>query len=101
KRPTLYLLIGFICFLMLGLGPAANRNTPRKATLGAKRFNPGRPLKLNQTYGQLPLAFEPNRGQFDPQVQFLSRGSGYNLYLTSQEAVLSLHKPHPNNVRGR
>src|SRR5438045_158417 len=44
-------------------------------------------------YGQIPLSFEANRGQTDPAVQFLSRGSGYALFLTSHEAVLSLSKP--------
>jgi hypothetical protein len=45
-------------------------------------------------YGQLPLSFEINQGQTDPQVNFLSRGSGYTLSLTSSgEAVLSLQKP--------
>ena len=41
-------------------------------------------------YGQLPLQFEANQGQTDPQVQFLARGPGYTLFLTGQEAVLSL-----------
>ncbi len=44
-------------------------------------------------YGQIPLSFEANQGQTDPAVQFLSRGSGYALFLTSQEAVLGLSKP--------
>jgi hypothetical protein len=37
----------------------------------------------------VPLNFEPNRGQSDPQVKFLARGSGYGLYLTPAEAVLA------------
>ena len=37
------------------------------------------------TYGKLPLAFEANRGQSDAEVKFLSRGSGYTLFLTSSE----------------
>ena len=44
-------------------------------------------------YGKLPLSFEPNQGQTDPQVKFLSRGPGYSLFLTSTEAVLALRKP--------
>jgi hypothetical protein len=44
-------------------------------------------------YGQLPLSFEINQGQTDPQVNFLARGSGYTLFLTPTEAVLSLQKP--------
>src|SRR5262249_10583446 len=43
-------------------------------------------------YGQLPLSFEMNQGQTDPQVNFLARGSGYALFLTPGEAVLSLQK---------
>jgi hypothetical protein len=45
-----------------------------------------------QMYGRLPISFMANRGQIDPQVQFLARGSGYNLFLTSAEAVLTLNK---------
>ena len=47
---------------------------------------------LAQAYGKLPLRFEENRGQSDPQVKFLSRGAGYSLFLTEREAVLSLIK---------
>jgi uncharacterized repeat protein (TIGR01451 family) len=45
-----------------------------------------------ENYGKLPLSFEVNRGQADGQVKFLARGQGYTLFLTSQEAVLSLQK---------
>ncbi len=43
----------------------------------------------------LPLFFEPNQGQTAPQVKFLARGAGYGLFLTADEAVLSLHRPSP------
>jgi hypothetical protein len=38
----------------------------------------------------LPIRFEENRGQTDSRVQFLARGAGYSLFLTSTEAVLKL-----------
>ena len=38
-----------------------------------------------------PLAFEPNRGQSDGRVLFLSRNPGYSLFLTAQGAVLGLN----------
>ncbi len=41
-------------------------------------------------YGSLPLAFEANRGQADPQFDFLARGGGYALALTPAEATLAL-----------
>jgi hypothetical protein len=43
-------------------------------------------------YTQLPLRFEANQGQADPQVRFLARGSGYTLLLTPQAAVLRLQQ---------
>jgi hypothetical protein len=45
---------------------------------------------LGAGYGQLPIAFEPNQGQADAEVQFLAHGPGYGLFLTPTEAVLSL-----------
>jgi hypothetical protein len=53
--------------------------------------------KLIKTYGKLSLSFEENRGQTDPNVKFLSRGKGYNLFLTPTEAVLSLVQSKPQN----
>jgi hypothetical protein len=50
--------------------------------------------KLRESYGRLPLSFEPNVGQIGGQsngsVSFLSRGAGYNLFLTKEGAILSL-----------
>lgn len=46
------------------------------------------PISRAQAYGRLPLSFEPNRGQVDPQVKFLSHGSDHTLFLTATEAVL-------------
>jgi len=45
-----------------------------------------------ESYGKLPLSFEANQGQTDGRVKFLSRGSGYWLFLTGDEAVLALRK---------
>lgn len=47
---------------------------------------------IQATYGKLPLHFEANQGQTNGQVKFLSRGSGYSLFLTSTEAVLALRQ---------
>ncbi len=52
--------------------------------------------KVVDAYGKLPLSFEANQGQSDAQVKFLSRGSGYTLFLTSSEAVLLLQKGTPS-----
>src|SRR5216684_1928737 len=49
--------------------------------------------RILEAYGKLPMTFEANRGQTDRRVKFLSRGSGYSVFLTANEAVLALHKP--------
>ena len=46
--------------------------------------------RLRESYGRLPISFEANQGQTDGSVKFLSRGSGYSLFLTPTEAVLRL-----------
>src|SRR2546423_4967455 len=46
--------------------------------------------RVGAAYGRLPLSFEANRGQTDASVDFLARGSGYMLFLTPAQAVLSL-----------
>src|SRR5882762_1472036 len=45
------------------------------------------------TYSKLPLSFEENQGQTAGEVRYLSHGSGYELFLTAQEAVLALSNP--------
>src|SRR5439155_9537608 len=54
-----------------------------------------REARVSETYGKLPLHFEANRGQTHQDVRFLARGSGYSLFLTPTEAVLTLIKPEP------
>ena len=59
--------------------PSAEASTARKQQIVAN-------------YGQVPLSFEANRGQTDPQVRFVSHCSGGTLFLTDNQAVLSLEE---------
>ena len=81
-RATGLLLAG----LSLAFGSAAyagSAATP-EATAAGKR--------MAANYGKIALSFEANQGQTDPSVQFLSRGSGYSLFLTQGEVVLNLER---------
>jgi Beta-propeller repeat/Abnormal spindle-like microcephaly-assoc'd, ASPM-SPD-2-Hydin len=49
--------------------------------------------RLAAAYGNLPLSFEANSGQAGSDVQFLSRGKGYTLFLGGGDAVFSLRQP--------
>ncbi len=72
-----------------GAGPV-----PQFAAFGATPTHANsRPVPAS--YGHLPLMFEPNQGQTDPRVRFIARGSGYGLFLTDQDAVLSLQRTQP------
>lgn len=53
------------------------------------------------SYGRLPLSFEANRGQSNAQVKFISRGSGYSLFLTGTETVLALSRADGSAPRSR
>jgi uncharacterized repeat protein (TIGR01451 family) len=51
--------------------------------------------RARSLFAGLPLIFEPNQGQAhldaaDPRVKFVTRGSGYSLFLGSEGAVLSM-----------
>ena len=48
--------------------------------------------QIRAHYAQLPMSFEANVGQTAPEVQFLSRGRGYELFLTREDAVLALQR---------
>jgi len=54
--------------------------------------------KRAEAYGRLPLSFEENVGQTAQEVRYLSHGSGYELFLTPQEAVMALRTPEPYDL---
>jgi hypothetical protein len=104
KRRLALLLVSFVIVNLANLpGNFAGRSASLAFTGEATSLEPGeQPVssetttetraQVSEAYGKLPLSFEINHGQTAPQVKFLSRGSGYNLFLTSNEAVLALSK---------
>ncbi len=68
------------------------RNQSTLAASAAPTLAPNRP-SLQVDLGGLPLSFEPNQGQADSRVKFLARGAGYGVFLTSNQAVLTLRSP--------
>src|SRR5208282_3972847 len=75
--------------------PAQGAKPPRGSVSHVSRaaaVTAERRAALSESYGKLPLAFEPSQGQTDKRVKFLSRGRGYSLFLTPTEAVLALRE---------
>jgi hypothetical protein len=58
---------------------ASNTKPPTKQTVAPDSVGKA---GIAEAFGKLPLSFEANRGQTNSRVQFLSRGSGYSLFLT-------------------
>src|ERR1700674_2551798 len=50
-------------------------------------------------FRSLPLRFEPNLGQTDPQVRFLSSTSSGEVFLTPGEMVLRIHQARSGEGR--
>jgi hypothetical protein len=100
NRRSSGLLLALIFFTVSLVVPAGH-STPRSTTtnLSPSTSSPSVPStnmpshasSIAANYAQLPIRFEANRGQTDARVKFLSRGGGYTLFLTPDEAVWSLH----------
>lgn len=73
--------------------PPQAKPVPRLATLASSTQTPS----IRAGMGSLPLAFEANQGQTDPQVKYLARANGYTLFLTDIDAVFTLHSGAPAN----
>ena len=72
------------------LDGAADRTPQTAPKLASQRPSKAQQARAVAAYGKLPLGFEANQGQTNSRVRFLSRGSGYLLYLTPDAAVLAL-----------
>lgn len=70
----------------------ANYASSRPVARLTQTSTPAARTRLQASFAALPLAFEKNQGQTDPQVQYMARANGYKVYLTSSEAIFTLHK---------
>jgi hypothetical protein len=76
---------------------AGGGSSPVPTSTVANLTHPKADPKLMEAYGKLPLRFEENQGQTDSEVSFISHGSGYELFLTPQDAVLALRSSAPQD----
>ncbi|MBV9959258.1 MAG: SBBP repeat-containing protein, partial [Acidobacteria bacterium] len=73
-------------------GAFIQRGAQASAEAALGQPDAARRTQLEEAYGKLPLSFEANGGQTDERVKFLARGEGYGLFLTADEAVLTLRQ---------
>jgi len=77
---TTFILTVALFTIYFTLRPKSSDNKPIAAN----------PPSSAETYGAIPLHFQPNVGQAAEQIKFLSRGKGYTLLLAPDGAVLEL-----------
>ena len=85
---------GVLLTMLGGVGKHIIAGKAGVATAAARKLPDAGAVKQSsrwaEAYGKLPLSFEENQGQTAREVRYVSRGSGYELFLTPQEAVLAL-----------
>src|SRR5690242_11064517 len=106
-RPSQYLQSFWLrpLFLILGgltlAAPVRNKMLPpssKPSAVNSGALSLSKQLNLNQSYGSLPLSFEPNQGQANAKIKFLSRGNGYSVYVKAGEADLVLRENGSKNL---
>lgn len=92
NRQSLILVLAVVCLALQGA-----KQAPRSPLSRTVDSHPATSEVL-EAYGRLPMTFEKNQGQSDPSVKFLAHGQGYALFLTDNEAILSLKGRQQQNA---
>jgi len=86
----------FTGLLLLGAASAQGQSGQQASTTGAiPPHNAALPshaakIQVEKAFGHLPLSFEPNQGQVDRKVRFLTRSLDSVLSLNASEAIFTL-----------
>lgn len=91
-------LAGYVLLGIASLVALSTRSSP--GLVGDPRPVASRSAGATQQFGHLPLAFEVNRGQVDPQVKYVARAADFSAYLTASGVVVGLH-PRVDDARTR
>jgi beta-propeller repeat-containing protein len=83
---------GLAALAVVGAGGWHRRPTTANGAATAQPATSARQTtRVLASMGSIPLAFEANRGQTNPQVKFMARGNGYTVFLTAHDTVFALH----------
>ena len=85
SRAALLFLVLTVAMAVVGCSSSASS--------GVSRSSAHEEVSDAAAYGELPLAFEENRGQSAADVRFLSRGDGFTAFLTPSGVTLALRQP--------
>ena len=97
-------LLGTIGLTLILLFPVPARGGPltiSPAPAHALGEQAGPQPEANASFGKIPLHFEPNLGQFDPEVQFVARGGSYTAFITAEGVTLAAQQGNCGATRER
>jgi hypothetical protein len=94
------ILLGLVTFLSVSTSTSTKRPHPSSTVVDGtstsqsirKKVDGATRERVGNVLSDLPLRFEENKGRVDEHVRFVARGQGYQLFLTSTEAVLTLRR---------
>lgn len=96
QRCIIILAIGLFPFTGLPfIHPITTGSTSTQSDVPRSSSTPAGPKKLSDDYARIPMSFERNLGQADATVKYLSRGRGYQVFLTEDDVVLRLTRTEP------
>ena len=78
-------IVGFVCLLS-----SSSTYTSYSSERGTAIHSIERPVNI-EAYGNLPMSFEPNRGQFEPQFKFGSKQGAYAVLLKATGATFRFY----------
>lgn len=88
-RSSGFILFGAVALLVAAVGTVAPAVSHVVDGVGDSLRDNGDRTMVAEAYGRVPLTFEANVGQADPEVKFQARAGASTLFLTSTEAVLA------------
>ena len=102
-RLIISLLLVFSCVIIPMTGPvralSLNSHARDRQSSAARREAGKSPDAGGVQFKSLPLRFELNAGQTDPQVRFIARSQSGDVFLTAREMVLCVRETSPNQIK--
>ncbi len=100
-------IIGLAVLATLGIAGSAGFRGHRGSSAKQIAAAPGQAPALSaeqrgrvrESLDTLPLAFEANQGQTDPQVKYMARGNGYTVFLTANDTIFALQSGSQSAAR--
>lgn len=99
KRLVSCLILWSMLYAMIAVPNIAKAQNPtgnRQENRTTSSAPTEKPEKYTRSNYKKPISFAPNKGQADKRVKFLADGLGYQLFLTSDEAVMVFRKLNHN-----